>query len=281
MGDQYQYLLLKSKERFTEQGGSIKTSVETDISIMVQNKAEDFYTIEWRVGESRILEGPDSESASAQAFANLMQGTKIKLRIDRRGVIHDVLNFISVRDEIESTLDTLLSAQVAAEEISEHDAAQFKASSMTLYNSKDALVYQSLPEVNIFFAAHGYEVSEDFHMAFDAEVPNPLGGKVFPANGRVALISVDEEAGALDVNWSQTVDRNKHREILLQSLVNIAQQQEAPAPSLEQIPPPILQTSADYRFQLGTMKVLTIDYTFDTDLVILKTRESVKFTARD
>lgn len=276
-GDVFNYTITKSKEKPNQNGGLDRTMVESKIRIEVTNKKDSVYELNWIVGNSAITVGPEISNKLAQDFVNLMKGSVLELVVDNQGIPKDLKNFTAVKDKVIGVLDSMIATRVVSGDISTEQAKNLRNLAMQSYESKELMLSTALPEVSLFFAAHGYELSAEQFIAFEGEIANPLGGEAFPMKGTVELEGFDQDNKTITVGWSQIPDPDELNRIMIDTISSIAAQQGVAPPSKEQLPPMTRTNKALYVFDQGTSVVRSIQHTQVVDLGIVRNTETMKF----
>ncbi len=205
-GDSYDFVMHKSKLKYSGDTLKSETNIYTDLSMSVVESTDTDYTISLTYGETAI-EG-DSNPVLL-LLTSLTGGSEYQYKISEMGEFQELLNWQDIRDYIEKMVDT-----VKANIPDKQGVQQAFALITGLYDSKEK-VEASAKSVQLYHAPYGMEYALNDKLSFESELPNPFGGNPIPAIYSLELTEINKEDGYCVLEITQTIDKVKAKEFVL------------------------------------------------------------------
>ncbi len=187
IGKKYQYEIERAKID-SRQPGLEKVKSSTNIELFVYANHGNYKECSWKYGSTKIT-GVDPRQIDEQTkiSLNLYEGIEIKFRINEFGTFQEILNFEDCKKQIETAFKKVYDNATQKPTLEERD--KIESTLKKSYETPDLLIGTFCPEITILFSLFGEQFNTDSLYNSQSDVPNPFGGRSFPAN---VLTSIDE-----------------------------------------------------------------------------------------
>jgi hypothetical protein len=233
----------------------------TPVELVVDTEDEDGYVLHWTNGETQVDSHLAETDPLAQALLDLATGSTVEYETDDLGVLGGVRNWEALAATMQQALDLTIDL-LAEAGMSQLEIRQIEDSIRPMFSSKEQIEAFSTEEIQLYHLGYGWGPLElASPVAFDAFLPNPFGGEPFPSSGQLELVEVNEESGEAVLQWTQTLDPEAAREILMAWLTDIATNAGNDPPTESDLPDPFtIEDRADIYIDLDSGWLRTVEY---------------------
>jgi hypothetical protein len=240
-------------------------SSRTIIDITVIDKTDEYYVIEWEYGETTFDNEEAANNPLVAMVLGLTMGMRLEYETDQFGSFIRLRNWEEVQQNMQMVFEALI--QTLQEYGFDEDMITLIRDTVEPMVSGEQAISQTLKEVHLYHLPFGLNYEIDKPITYSDLLPNPFGGDSFPSEGVLLLESYDPEVDEAVVSWKQTLDPVKAKEILLQTLSDIAVSMGGSPISESELPEPFsILDSCDYVIDSATMWI--IDLTCQREAVI-------------
>lgn len=221
-GQSFDYTFTKSR---TQSGPGIRPSAggaTTPIALKVIESNDQGAVLGWTPGKTGVNDASAAANPLTEKMSSLMDGITVEIEVDGDGSVASVRNWEEVRaktgEAIKLVVDSLRDSDMNANQLA---AVENQISSM--FQTQDQIETYVLNNVQLLFALYGKELSEGEPLEYEDELPNPFGGDPFPATGSFELTNYDADSHSASVTWTQTLDPERARQIMTESMKRLAE----------------------------------------------------------
>ncbi len=167
---------------------------------------------------------PQLPKAQTKLARRTQAARSIEYSTDESGAYGHVENLDALRGQAERIVDKLEGLRGSSPELAESTAAM-----RDLLLSDSFLQTTVVEDVAVMHAAYGLVLDPDERITAPDELPNPFGGRPFPATSSVALLTPRDGDGCAVVEMTVTPEPDATAEILIESLVDLVGEDESRA----------------------------------------------------
>lgn len=223
-GDKKRYEIVKKRKKV----GAGKTIQEgtsrTDLEITVVKADATGFLLNWTMGETRFDEPRAGNDPVSKQAGNLLKGFPILLEVAPGGELRGVKNWKELKEKATEAVNAMVRIWRKSG-LDEKDIDRTSAQVSSTFATKEKINQMCTREPHLYLFVLGRTFRTDKPITYDTLLPNPFGGDAFPAQGRLVLGSYDKGTGKAVVNWTQTIEPDAARRVLLQTLKKLAAQQ--------------------------------------------------------
>jgi hypothetical protein len=221
-GDNISLELVKERTDSNQGVVQLEISSRTPVDIRVLEKIDDGYVLQWTFGETVIDSGSTAANPTMDAFLNLGNGMSVEYEVDQWGSPTKVINWEEIKTTMESALNEIISG-LEKQGLNQEELIQIRALVEPMFSSQEQIETFATQEILVYHLVYGWPPFESSTpLAYDDILPNPFGGEPFPSVGQIELADYESGMGKATINWSQKLDPESARQILLQTLTDIA-----------------------------------------------------------
>jgi|688.fasta_scaffold00702_17 hypothetical protein len=214
-----------------------KTRSRTDLILSVEARSETGYVFRFLYGKSAITEGLPEEPRAryfAERMSSISDGLMLDVLCSPKGSIQGLLQPEKITAHYEQMMIQMHQLFTEAKVPPKTIDALLKQTFETVTGpNMEAL---TLKEAQLFLRFAGMELELDKKVEFETELPNPLGGDPYPAKGWFSASAIPDQPAELLVECGSSIDAERARQLMLESLSELAEQTGKPAPKPEQLP---------------------------------------------
>ena len=181
---------------------------------------------------------PRIDAQQADALQKLSEQYVLDVEVDREAPVKGLRNWDEVQKAVNEAMDVVFKGSPPAE------AEKVRAPMKQIFGNRQQAEPLLLKDITLFLAPLGREYIRGKPITYDDVLPNPFGGKPFPAIGSFTLHSV--EAGIAKVAFRQTLDPQQTAAILRETVGELAQRTAGTRPATIPIEDFQISDSADF-----------------------------------
>ena len=237
--------LVKGRERREGEQPVLKGTTRTEITILVLDANTDGYVLAWTFGETRFDDPTQANNPLVRAVWNILKGLTVNMSVDSFGSITRVVNWEEMSRATEEPL------RISSEALREAGVDQASIDAIveqtrSLFSSEEQIRLFMLREVQLYFAALGWEYTLSEPIAYENLSPNPFGGEPFPSKGYFLLEEYDRATGEAVIAWRQSLDQERVTAILLETMKELTQKRGGPPPKEDELPLVTIEDASKY-----------------------------------
>lgn len=214
-----------------------KTRSRTDLGLSVEAKSDTGYVFRMSYGNTGITEGLPEESRArffAERMSSISDGLVLDVLCSPRGSIQGLVQPDKVTEHYEQMMVRMHQLFTEAKVPPNTIDALLKQTFETVTGpNMEAL---TLKEARLYFRFAGMELELDKKVEFETELANPLGGDPYPAKGWFTASAIPDQATELLIECGAQIDADKARQLLLDSLSEMAREAGKSPPTPDQLP---------------------------------------------
>lgn len=214
-----------------------KTRSRTDLGLSVEAKSDTGYVFRMSYGNTGITEGLPEEPRArffAERMSSISDGLVLDVLCSPRGSIQGLLQPDKVTQHYEQMMVRMHQLFTEAKVPPNTIDALLKQTFETVTGpNMEAL---TLKEARLYFRFAGMELELDKKVEFETELANPLGGDPYPAKGWFTASAIPDQATELLIECGAQIDADKARQLLLDSLSEMAREAGKAPPTPDQLP---------------------------------------------
>ncbi|MCI0341034.1 MAG: hypothetical protein L0216_07745 [Planctomycetales bacterium] len=224
------------KEREETRGGKALPSSghKIPVTVEVREKKADGYVFRWTYGKAEPADPAAPRNPLAERLANLAQGLALDIRTDEDGTPEGLANPESVVSFYEKAFEVLGAEWAKAGMPAPSQEQMLRA--LQPFRSPETVGVAALRDPMIFFVVCGGEFRLGEKRDYEDQLPNPFGGEPFPSRAWFRMNEVRDEGREAVIEWRQTLDPEKSREILLATFKAMAEKMGTPLPAEKDLP---------------------------------------------
>ncbi|MCO5206216.1 MAG: hypothetical protein M9928_14370 [Anaerolineae bacterium] len=175
-----------------------------------------------------------------QALMNLSQGVVVEYETNEYGDVVAVRNWEEIARLMQQSLE-MVAGMLRDAGLSEAEIAEMEALISPMFASQEQVEAFAMESIQLYHLAYGWSpLEQGSPIIYDSQLPNPFGGEPFPALGELALINGDFGEGVVLLHWKQSVDPQFVRQIMMQTLVDMAMWMGNDPPTESDLPDPFV-----------------------------------------
>jgi hypothetical protein len=248
-GEKRSLEIIKTRDRRV--GGKVTLATTRTEALLTILEADEYgYILEWTFGETHFDDPRQANNHLTMAIANISKGLVLKLQIDSLGSIEGVTNWEEFRTKAEEAFGIIANELKGVMDQAAVDTIISQIRS--IYSSEENIVLYLLPEAQLLFLPVGltYTISEPID--YEDLLPNPLGGDPVPITAYFLLKEYDPATGDAQIEWKQSFDAGKSKEIIEENLKKQAEQMGDPGPGANEIPEITRNDSAEFTVDINS-----------------------------
>lgn len=199
-----------------------KIRVTDNTVVSIASESEQGFVQEWKSngGSYEVIEGDATKAEMMRAFMKALSNLALQVDLGKDGNYERIRNLDTVAARFRSAMTEMMLPAVEAEvrkglgeKANEADVAA--ALEKARKRADDMLSRMSSPAVVEHMAAQliknyngfvGVELENGASYTLDTELPNPLGGKSFPAKLEFGLYSSEDDPQDIYLEWTMKID---------------------------------------------------------------------------
>jgi hypothetical protein len=191
--------------------------------------------------------------ATLEALMSLGNGVTVAYVTDDLGAPTAIKNWEEIAQLMQESLNLMLDFLNEAG-MSEPELQQVHSSVAPMFSTREQVENFASEQIQLYHLVYGWGSLEvEKLLIYDALLPNPFGGDPFPSIGQIELVDVDSDSGQALVAWSQTFDPDAARQVLLDSMTDLALSTGSEPPTESDLPDPFaIEDQAQIEFDMGT-----------------------------
>ena len=171
--------------------------------------------------------------------------------------------------------------QAAQSGANEQQVEQIRQNMAALTSSDEQLAAVFARDIQLYHFPLGGALDVGQPVEYEDQVANPFGGQPFPSKAQVVLKEYDPGAGRAVIEWEQTLDPEKSKTILIETLSALARQQGSEAPKEGDLPDPfsivdtgtfVVDTNAGWVTSLDYQRNATVGPQSEVDITKITDR---------
>jgi hypothetical protein len=232
-GETRTYEMVKSRK--TNQGKTKREgSCHSLIEVSVIEAGAKGYLIGWTIQETRLDDPEADRNPMFRQIADLVKGWKALIEVDEEASITGVRNWQELQARGKQLVD-LMSGNLKTLGLEPAMMEKVRTQVESMFAGKDQVEQFFIREPQVFFLPIGRTYPGAGALDYDADLLNPLGGEPLPSRGKLTLASIDRKTNRARVRWSQTVDSDAARRVMLETIRNLSEKVGKPVPDPEKI----------------------------------------------
>jgi len=192
----------------------------TVISLEVMDKFPAGYLMGWTIEAVELIDPPKEAALIAARVGDLVRGVRLEIETNPGGGVLSLRNLEEAQALIDAAEFNLLE-ELKANGLTQIQSDRIAAQLEKIFDA--SFVEQSFlrqPEQFMFPSGGRFAVRRP--VAYDDFLANPFGGPPFPSTGTIELMGVDVGRSSALIEWRQTLNREKSRELLVDALWEFA-----------------------------------------------------------
>jgi hypothetical protein len=249
-GDTFRIERIKDREGYADDELTFQGSTRSIIRVEILDKSDDHYVFKWVVEKSEMLKGASTGEALDQVM-NLIKGVEFEFRTDAHGTPVRLENPDARSAFMKELFDKMLMA-MREEGMSDRKIEKVREALEPLLQP-ESLEILLMKEPQLFYMPSGGSFAMGELQEYETLLPNPYGGRPFPAKGSFLLKDVNPAANFAILSWKQTLDKDAARKIMAGTLKGMLEKMAEPVPDDELLSQPIdIRDSAQFIYDLET-----------------------------
>jgi hypothetical protein len=262
-GDTRQIEIVKQRTKTDQSGTKTDESSRTDVEITVLDAGTDGYVLRWKFGETTFDNPALASDPMVSHLAALNNGLSVEYETDQTGSFLQLRNWQEVKAQMENALN-LISEQMEKSGISGEVITPLREQIQTMFSTKEQVEAFALREVQLYHLPFGITYQSGHPIEYENLVPYAFGDP-FPAHATFVLEEYDSVAAHAVIRWSQAVDPEEGRRILLNTLTELARQGGAAPPKEQDLPAPFsIEDANTYVVDTSAGWILSLEYSRTT-----------------
>lgn len=202
----------------SRQPGTENMRSSTSVELSIKGNAQSREAI-WTYGPTVIVGGPPGKTdQQTQNLLNLYKGVQVKFRLDEQGQIQELTNFEECKKQLAKGME--LTFANASRTITPEEKKQMTESLKPSFVSPDVLLGTYFPELQGYFSMFGAVLLSDSVYNSPAEIPNPFGGRSFPATQRTKVEEITNAVATISVQ--QIIPKEDLQSIMKETFIELA-----------------------------------------------------------
>jgi hypothetical protein len=252
--------LTKGRTQNDPDGIDFSGSSTTPVEITVLEQTADGYVVQWLYGETKLESGDLPADPIVGALSTLTNGMRFEYEIDPFGIPIGLRNWEEIQSLIQEVMDELF-AFIERQGMSDEEIAIIREQIEPMVSGREQIEALSSDEISVYHLPLGgiYELSAP--IPYNDLLPNFFGGDPFPAQGELTFVSYDPNSDRAVIQWTQILDAESAREILMQTMIDLAQTMGTDPPQEADLPDPFsIEDSAEYVVDVASGWVISVEY---------------------
>ncbi|MHC4942993.1 MAG: hypothetical protein ACYTG7_08245 [Planctomycetota bacterium] len=249
-GETYRIERIKEREGFEDDEITFYGSGRSVIRAEVVDKGEEYYVFKWVVEKSEILEGTSAAEGIDQVM-NLIEGVEFEFRTDASGTPERLENPDQHSAYMKEIFDKAL--QTKKRHGATASLVEKVREALEPLLQPESLEILLMREPQLFYMPSGGSFLLGVPREYETLLPNPYGGKPFPAKGHYLLKDINSEANFAILSWKQSLDEAEAQRIMDSTLKEMLERMDKPIPSEEMLSQAMeINDSAQFIYDLET-----------------------------
>jgi hypothetical protein len=237
-------LELVRRRQLTRTQGSQQVAFRADVTVRVLAAGADGSVVQWAFGDVRFEEPADRRDPVLSELLASAHGLAYELEIDPSGTVKRVRNWAAVSSKAAEARGKIL---FRLHRLGVADQARGILNNQlgALFGSERQILAHSLREVSVYHSVFANRYTPSSPITATKLLPNAFGGAPFPAAISFVLKQHDEKARRAVIEWTQTVDSEAARQIMLKAMTDAAARTGRPAPQDSDVPAMAIDDTAE------------------------------------
>ena len=249
LGDTHLLELLKERKDYRSGKLVSDNKTRTLIDMEVLQRTDEGYVLRWTYRGTEMLAAAAKNNPFVQRMASLNKGMHFNIRADADGTpigLNNLEEVISLYKKVIEELELWLKKTGLPPE----QVLQIMKGVEPLMNPETAEV-MAMKEPGIFLLVCGGSFALNERQEYEDLLPNPFGGEPFPSRAYFLLQEVNAKNETVIIEWKQTLDPDKTRDVLEETFRKMMQRADSETPK-EEIDLPVFAIEDDGRFVIDT-----------------------------
>jgi hypothetical protein len=249
LGDKHLLELLKERKDYRNGKLVSENKTRTLIDVEVLRRTDEGYVLRWTYRGTEMLAAAAKNNPFVQRMASLNKGMHLDIRTDTDGTpigLDNLEEVIALYEKVFEELELWLKkAGFPPEQLQ-----QVMKGIEPLMNPETAEV-MAMKEPGIFLLVCGGSFALNERQEYEDLLPNPFGGEPFPSRAYFLLKEVNAKDETAIIEWKQTLDPDKTKDVLEETLRKMMQRMGSETPE-EEMDLPVFSIEDDGRFVIDT-----------------------------
>ncbi|HVW61226.1 MAG TPA: hypothetical protein VHC48_14345 [Puia sp.] len=197
VGETKTYSIIHEKSTIDESGNNAPFRFEYQALISVLDATPYTYTIKW------VFQLPDEYKTMHPRFAEslpVFDGMQMIFTTSEMGTFLELVNWEEVRDTYIRQMEISLPKKM------DSTAKATLAATKKMFDSKQTVESTLIKEIQLFHLPYGYQFTTT-EAGADTKLPNPFGGKPFPARQTYRLTDLDKAKDSFTLVFQLKIDK--------------------------------------------------------------------------
>jgi len=235
VGETKHFELIKSREEIGRESPRPAMNVATDIQITVLEASATGFVLEWKYGETRLLDPAAAQVPGINELLEIPQGTRIEYETTKWGDFKRLRN----PEEVQATVNEMIDALFAAMIKEGQDQATIEKTQKSIkefLSNLQQIEALYTREVQLLHGIYGFNFDNTNLITFESQFPNLLGGQPIPNVVKLHITNFSREQDCLHLDWTTEVNQEKARESIIEGLTKQAAQLGVEPPKGDEFP---------------------------------------------
>lgn len=240
--------------------GEITASATTPIEITVLEQTEDGYVIQWVYGEARLDSGELPSDPMIDVMTSMANGLRFEFGTDELGIPTGLRNWEEVEASLKETVNLMFDF-IEGQGMAGGEIESIRQALEPLMSSRELMEALSSDEIGLYHLPFGGIYDLAIPVSSSDLLPNVFGGDPFPAQAEITLVSYDPQSERAIFRWTMTPDPERTHEIIMQTMIDLAESSGAEPPQESDLPDPFsIKDEAEYVIDVASGWVLSVEY---------------------
>jgi hypothetical protein len=242
-GDRQALAVVRVRE--SRRGAQVaRTTTRVEVALVVREAGPAGSLVEWTFGTPRVEDPEPARAEFTRELAALTTGMRYELEVGATGHIVRLRNWEELRTKSETGVRRLLDrlrASGAPEEVLSAVTGMVTA----MFSSEEQMRTHGLRDAALYHAVYGRAYPQGAPIAYEIDLPSPVGNAPIPSRGHFRLVRVEKEAAVIE--WQQRVDPVVARDVVRRTLADMAARLGRPAPREDEVPEVAVEDVGQFR----------------------------------
>ena len=201
------------------------------ITMHVEYKRTDGYTILWHFDKIIPGAGFDRQSPFRNAIEKMMEGVEVEVMIDTAGAYVQTDNWFVTKNQLTHKIDSMKSVFK-----NDTTAQKYIKKLYAIVNTKDIIEPLVVEQATLYFSVYGKYINQKQGAHTSCGMVDIFGGDPFEAYGQITIDTLNRKAKTMSLSWHQGVDKKEAHDIVKKALNLQARINNRPLPTDADIP---------------------------------------------
>jgi hypothetical protein len=256
----------------SRQPGTEKIKSTTEVEFTVSSSKNSLKECSWNYGPTKIIGvNPDQIDDQTKKLVNTYEGLEVKLAIDKSGIIQELTNFDECKQHIENSFRVIYNS--SPNRLSDDEIAKMMNAIKPTYATPEIFLQTYCPEIGLFFTLFGETINVGSVRVTHSELPNPFGGRSFPAEVSTKVDGIEQDIATISVR--QTIPEKDLTVIMRETMVELSKLSSKPF-SDNEIPKMNVTTISIFKYDYKRNELIEVNSKKDIEADIVKQTQTLQ-----